>query len=115
MGRSGPSCSSGDGGPPPATLLHSELQAGVGVWQGHRTEAHRTLPRRVKLALAKKEEAVSSLRKQHEVGPHGRPSWGSGGGLGLTRMDGLLQATMKRADHLEELLEQRRRPFPSAK
>ena len=87
----------------------------MGVWQGHRTEAHRTLPRRVKLALAKKEEAVSSLRKQHEVGPHGRPSWGSGGGLGLTRMDGLLQATMKRADHLEELLEQRRRPFPSAK
>ncbi|XP_029068839.1 centrosomal protein of 131 kDa isoform X1 [Monodon monoceros] len=45
---------------------------------------------RVKLALAKKEEAVSSLRKQHE-------------------------AAMKRADHLEELLEQRRRPFPSAK
>eukprot|EP00069_Balaena_mysticetus_P017870 bmy_02273T0 len=70
---------------------------------------------RVKLALAKKEEAVSSLRKQHEVGPHGRPSWGSGGGSGLTRMDGLLQAAMKRADHLEELLEQRRRPFPSAK
>ncbi|XP_068385729.1 centrosomal protein of 131 kDa isoform X3 [Eschrichtius robustus] len=70
---------------------------------------------RVKLALAKKEEAVSSLRKQHEVGPHGRPSWGSRGGSGLTRMDGLLQAAMKRADHLEELLEQRRRPFPSAK
>ncbi|KAB0395094.1 hypothetical protein E2I00_003455 [Balaenoptera physalus] len=115
VGRSGPSCSSGDGGPPPATLLHSELQAGMGVWQGHRTEAHRTLPRRVKLALAKKEEAVSSLRKQHEVGPHGQPSWGSRGGSGLTRMDGLLQAAMKRADHLEELLEQRRRPFPSAK
>ncbi|XP_059938189.1 centrosomal protein of 131 kDa isoform X2 [Mesoplodon densirostris] len=45
---------------------------------------------RVKLALAKKEEAVSSLRKQHE-------------------------AALKRADHLEELLEQCRRPFPSAK
>ncbi|XP_039715182.1 centrosomal protein of 131 kDa [Pteropus medius] len=45
---------------------------------------------RVKTALAKKEEAVSSLRRQHE-------------------------AAMKRADHLEELLEQRRRPFPSAK
>lgn len=45
---------------------------------------------RVKMALAKKEEAVSSLRKQH-------------------------QAAMKRADHLEELLEQCRRPFPSAK
>ncbi|MXQ87157.1 hypothetical protein E5288_WYG007636 [Bos mutus] len=45
---------------------------------------------RVKMALAKKEEAVSSLRKQH-------------------------QAAMKRADHLEELLEHCRRPFPSAK
>ncbi|NP_001178116.3 centrosomal protein of 131 kDa [Bos taurus] len=45
---------------------------------------------RVKMALAKKEEAVSSLRKQH-------------------------QAAMKRAEHLEELLEQCRRPFPSAK
>uniref|UniRef100_A0A8C3X2L0 Centrosomal protein 131 n=1 Tax=Catagonus wagneri TaxID=51154 RepID=A0A8C3X2L0_9CETA len=44
----------------------------------------------VKTALAKKEEAVSSLRKQH-------------------------QAALKRADHLEELLGQRRRPFPSAK
>uniref|UniRef100_A0A8B9YNJ6 Centrosomal protein 131 n=1 Tax=Bos mutus grunniens TaxID=30521 RepID=A0A8B9YNJ6_BOSMU len=44
----------------------------------------------VKMALAKKEEAVSSLRKQH-------------------------QAAMKRADHLEELLEHCRRPFPSAK
>ncbi|XP_029784619.1 centrosomal protein of 131 kDa isoform X1 [Suricata suricatta] len=45
---------------------------------------------RVKAALAKKEEAVRSLRKQHE-------------------------AAVKRADHLEELLEQRKRPFPSAK
>ncbi|XP_054449205.1 centrosomal protein of 131 kDa [Pteronotus mesoamericanus] len=45
---------------------------------------------RVKAALAKKEEAVSSLRKQHE-------------------------AAVKRADHLEELLEQRRRPLRSAK
>ncbi|XP_036079306.1 centrosomal protein of 131 kDa isoform X1 [Rousettus aegyptiacus] len=45
---------------------------------------------RVKKALAKKEEAVSSLRRQHE-------------------------AAMKRADHLEELLDQRRRPFPSTK
>ncbi|XP_059989479.1 centrosomal protein of 131 kDa isoform X7 [Lagenorhynchus albirostris] len=70
---------------------------------------------RVKLALAKKEEAVSSLRKQHEVGPHAGLPWGSGGGSGLTRVNGLLQAAMKRADHLEELLEQRRRPFPSAK
>uniref|UniRef100_A0A480NFN6 Centrosomal protein of 131 kDa isoform a n=1 Tax=Sus scrofa TaxID=9823 RepID=A0A480NFN6_PIG len=45
---------------------------------------------RVKTALAKKEEAVSSLRKQHE-------------------------AALKRADHLEELLGQRRRPSPSTK
>ncbi|CAK7289977.1 Centrosomal protein of 131 kDa [Vulpes lagopus] len=45
---------------------------------------------RVKLALAKKEEAVRSLRKQHE-------------------------AAVKRADHLEELLEQRKWPLPSAK
>uniref|UniRef100_A0A8D1ZL12 Centrosomal protein of 131 kDa n=1 Tax=Sus scrofa TaxID=9823 RepID=A0A8D1ZL12_PIG len=44
----------------------------------------------VKTALAKKEEAVSSLRKQHE-------------------------AALKRADHLEELLGQRRRPSPSTK
>ncbi|XP_060242258.1 centrosomal protein of 131 kDa isoform X3 [Meriones unguiculatus] len=46
--------------------------------------------RRVKTALAKKEEAVNSLRKQHE-------------------------AAVKRADHLEELLEQHRRPSLSAK
>ncbi|KFO35698.1 centrosomal protein of 131 kDa isoform X2 [Fukomys damarensis] len=46
--------------------------------------------RRVKIALAKKEEAVSSLRRQHE-------------------------AAVKRADHLEELLEQHRRPPLSAK
>ncbi|XP_066237600.1 centrosomal protein of 131 kDa isoform X2 [Saccopteryx leptura] len=46
--------------------------------------------RRVKLALAKKEEAINSLRKQHE-------------------------AVVKRADHLEELLEQRRQPLLSAK
>ncbi|XP_062936677.1 centrosomal protein of 131 kDa isoform X1 [Cynocephalus volans] len=46
--------------------------------------------RRVKTALAKKEEAVSSLRRQHE-------------------------AAVKRADHLEELLEQHRQPPPRAK
>lgn len=28
---------------------------------------------RVKMALAKKEEAVSSLRRRHEVGPRGAP------------------------------------------
>uniref|UniRef100_A0A2R9CB38 Centrosomal protein 131 n=1 Tax=Pan paniscus TaxID=9597 RepID=A0A2R9CB38_PANPA len=46
--------------------------------------------RRVKTALTRKEEAVSSLRTQHE-------------------------AAVKRADHLEELLEQHRRPTPSTK
>ncbi|KAF6092911.1 centrosomal protein 131 [Phyllostomus discolor] len=45
---------------------------------------------RVKAALARKEEAVNSLRKQHE-------------------------AAVRRADHLEELLQQRRRPLRSAK
>ncbi|XP_062072673.1 centrosomal protein of 131 kDa [Lepus europaeus] len=44
---------------------------------------------RVKTALAKKEEAVSSLRRQHE-------------------------AALRRADHLEELLEQQRQPRPSS-
>ncbi|XP_017380397.1 centrosomal protein of 131 kDa isoform X3 [Cebus imitator] len=46
--------------------------------------------RRVKTALARKEEAVSSLRTQHE-------------------------AAVKRAAHLEELLEQHRRPALSSK
>ncbi|XP_045693497.1 centrosomal protein of 131 kDa isoform X2 [Phyllostomus hastatus] len=45
---------------------------------------------RVKAALARKEEAVSSLRKQHE-------------------------AAVRRADHLEELLQQHRRPLRSTK
>uniref|UniRef100_A0A8C0AK89 Centrosomal protein 131 n=1 Tax=Bos mutus grunniens TaxID=30521 RepID=A0A8C0AK89_BOSMU len=55
-----------------------------------RLELEQLTREKVKMALAKKEEAVSSLRKQH-------------------------QAAMKRADHLEELLEHCRRPFPSAK
>lgn len=45
--------------------------------------------RRVRTALAKKEEAVSSLRRQHE-------------------------AALRRADHLEELLEQHRQPRPDS-
>ena len=52
----------------------AQLQAGLGVWLGHCTEAPHALPRRVKMALAKKEEAVSSLRKQHQVGPRGGPA-----------------------------------------
>lgn len=69
----------------------------------------------MKAALAKKEEAVSSLRKEHQVGvPWGGGSGpGAGAGSGLTQC--VLQAAVKRADHLEELLEQRRRPLPSAK
>nr|KAF6415320.1 centrosomal protein 131 [Molossus molossus] len=55
-----------------------------------RLELEQLRREKVKMALAKKEEAVSSLRKQHE-------------------------AAVKRADHLEELLEQRRQPLPSAK
>ena len=52
----------------------AQLQAGLGVWLGHCTEAPRALPRMVKMALAKKEEAVSSLRKQHQVGAHCWPA-----------------------------------------
>uniref|UniRef100_A0A4X1UAN2 Centrosomal protein of 131 kDa n=1 Tax=Sus scrofa TaxID=9823 RepID=A0A4X1UAN2_PIG len=55
-----------------------------------RLELEQLTQEKVKTALAKKEEAVSSLRKQHE-------------------------AALKRADHLEELLGQRRRPSPSTK
>ncbi|ELW68216.1 5-azacytidine-induced protein 1 [Tupaia chinensis] len=68
---------------------------------GHRVEVSRVgTPRaapepsvcyaRVKAALTKKEEALSSLRKQHE-------------------------AAVRRAEHLEELLQQQRRPLLSSK
>lgn len=60
----------GMGGPPLASLPHTELQAGL------------ALPCRVKTALAKKEEAVSSLRKQHEVGLPGAGQPGGRGRLG---------------------------------
>uniref|UniRef100_A0A8C9Q004 Centrosomal protein 131 n=1 Tax=Spermophilus dauricus TaxID=99837 RepID=A0A8C9Q004_SPEDA len=66
-----------------AELQLAELQARQ---QLELDEVHQ----RVKTALARKEKAVSSLRRQHE-------------------------AAMKRADHLEELLEQHRRPPLSAK
>lgn len=42
-------------------------------------------PRRVKVALAKKEEAVRGLRKQHEVGPRGRGRGRGRGRLGPDR------------------------------
>lgn len=67
---SSPAAFRGDGGPPLASLPHTELQAGL------------ALPFRVKTALAKKEEAVSSLRKQHEVGLPGASQPGGRGRLG---------------------------------
>lgn len=71
----------------------------------------------------KKEEAVSSLRKQYEV--HG-PAGGVEGSavpsptVPLTPVlsflpRALLQAAVKRADHLEALLEQQRRQLLAAK
>uniref|UniRef100_M3YK24 Centrosomal protein 131 n=1 Tax=Mustela putorius furo TaxID=9669 RepID=M3YK24_MUSPF len=55
-----------------------------------RLELEQLTREKVKAALAKKEKAVLGLRKQH-------------------------QAAVKRAEHLEELLEQRGWPLPSAK
>lgn len=70
---------------------------------------------RVKIALARKEEAVNSLRKQHEVGPSVVLGWSSLG-WGHPGPDwNVSQAAVKRADHLEELLEQHRRPSLNAK
>ncbi|XP_021067881.1 centrosomal protein of 131 kDa [Mus pahari] len=66
--------------------LKSELAELRARQQVELDEVHR----RVKTALAKKEAAVNSLRKQHE-------------------------AAMKRADHLEELLEQHKGPSLSSK
>ncbi|XP_006869701.1 PREDICTED: 5-azacytidine-induced protein 1 [Chrysochloris asiatica] len=66
--------------------LRAELERLSREKQEELGEVHR----RVKLALARKEEAVSTLRKQHE-------------------------AAVKRADHLEELLGQRRPPALTSK
>ncbi|XP_049716262.1 centrosomal protein of 131 kDa [Elephas maximus indicus] len=66
--------------------LRAELERLTREKQEELEEVHR----RVKSALARKEETVSALRKQHE-------------------------AAVKRADHLEELLEQCRQPALTAK
>ncbi|KAM6164349.1 centrosomal protein of 131 kDa [Rhynchocyon petersi] len=66
--------------------LKAELERLVREKQEELEEVHR----RVKLALARKEETVGALRKQHE-------------------------AAVKRADHLEELLEQCQRPAVTTK
>lgn len=49
--------------------------------------------------------------------PEAGPALGArgGGDSGLTVVDDVLQAAVKRADHLEELLEQRKWPLSSAK
>ncbi|KAM9208303.1 centrosomal protein of 131 kDa isoform 2-T2 [Dugong dugon] len=66
--------------------LKAELERLTQEKQQELEEVHR----RVKAALARKEETVNAFRKQHE-------------------------AAVKRADHLEELLEQCRRPALTAK
>uniref|UniRef100_A0A8D2EWT5 Centrosomal protein 131 n=1 Tax=Theropithecus gelada TaxID=9565 RepID=A0A8D2EWT5_THEGE len=67
-----------------------EAKAELAALQARQQLELEEVHRRVKTALARKEEAVSSLRTQHE-------------------------AAVKRADHLEELLEQHRRPTLSTK
>ncbi|XP_075418453.1 centrosomal protein of 131 kDa isoform X5 [Tenrec ecaudatus] len=66
------------------------LRAELGRLAREKQDELEEVHRRVKLALARKEEAVRTLREQHE-------------------------AAVKRADHLEELLEEHRRPAPTAK
>lgn len=57
---------------------------------------------------------MNSLRKQHEVGPS-VGLWGSRLGWGRPGPDwNVSQAAVKRADHLEELLERHGRPSLNA-
>lgn len=72
---------------------------------------------RVKTAVVRKEESMSSLRKQYEVSEGGgqprppRPS-GCGSAPGRSQLSlscALLQAAVQRADRLEALLEQQRK------
>lgn len=58
-----------DGVGSPAALPHSATCRPWGVGGAALKPTTCPPPPRVKLALAKKEEAVRSLRKQHEVGP----------------------------------------------
>lgn len=69
---------------------NQRLKAELAELRAHQQMQLDEVHQRVKIALARKEEAVNSLRKQHE-------------------------AAVKRADHLEELLEQHRRPSLNAK
>ncbi|XP_075845993.1 centrosomal protein of 131 kDa isoform X1 [Microtus pennsylvanicus] len=69
---------------------NQRLRAELAELRAHQQMELDEVHQRVKIALARKEEAVNSLRKQHE-------------------------AAVKRADHLEELLEQHRRPSLNAK
>ncbi|XP_049996440.1 centrosomal protein of 131 kDa [Alexandromys fortis] len=69
---------------------NQRLRAELAELRAHQQMELDEVHQRVKIALARKEEAVNSLRKQHE-------------------------AAVKRADHLEELLEQHRQPSLNAK
>lgn len=77
---------------------------------------------RVKTAVARKEESVSSLRKQYQVsegaaGPSPpAPSGGSAPGRSeLSLSCALSQAAVQRADCLEALLEQQRKQLLATK
>ncbi|XP_041502407.1 centrosomal protein of 131 kDa-like [Microtus oregoni] len=69
---------------------NQRLRAELAELRAHQQMELDEVHQRVKIALARKEEAVNSLRKQHE-------------------------AAVKRVNHLEELLEQHRRPSLNAK
>lgn len=74
-------------------------------------------PLRVKTAVVRKEESVSSLRKQYQVseGAAGlAPAPGRRGTAGSPPR-ALLQAAVQRADRLETLLEQQRQQLLDAK
>ncbi|XP_041501810.1 centrosomal protein of 131 kDa [Microtus oregoni] len=69
---------------------NQRLRAELAELRAHQQMELDEVHQRVKIALTRKEEAVNSLRKQHE-------------------------AAVKRVNHLEELLEQHRRPSLNAK
>lgn len=79
---------------------------------------------RVKTAVMRKEESVSSLRKQYEVSEGGSRPWpppnpsGCSSILGRSELSlscALLQVAMQRADRLEALLEQQRKQLLATK
>lgn len=73
-------------------------------------------PLRVKTAVVRKEESVSSLRKQYQVS-EGAPAWPLPGASWHSRLPprALLQAAVQRADRLESLLEQQRQQLLATK